>query len=160
MNELKIIANNTTPAKVDFNYKEIEEQLNKVLVKYTGLMFTDETVKNCKKSIADLREGQQSLDDFRKDTKKILTESVTEFENECKELYKKFEKTIDPLKEQTDHFERLRKEENKDLCTCFSDAETKIIDEFFDILRGNRKHGKTAESVLRLEHIKQQINLF
>jgi len=113
MNELKIIANNTTPAKVDFNYKEIEEQLNKVLEKYKGLVFTDETVKDCKKTIADLRKGQKSLDDFRKETKKILTESVTVFENDCKVLYKKFDEVIDPLKEQADHFETLRKEEKK-----------------------------------------------
>jgi len=113
MNELKIIANNTTPAKVDFNYKEIEAQLNKVLEKYKGLVFTDETVKDCKKTIADLRKGQKSLDDFRKDTKKILTESVTVFENDCKVLYKKFDEVIDPLKEQADHFETLRKEEKK-----------------------------------------------
>jgi len=113
MNELKIIANNTTPAKVEFNYKEIEEQLSKVLAKYVGLVFTDETVKDCKKSIADLRKGQKSLDDFRKDTKKILTESVTVFENDCKVLYKKFDEVIDPLKEQADYFETLRKEEKK-----------------------------------------------
>ena len=113
MNELKIIANNTTPAKVDFNYKEIEAQLNKVLEKYKGLVFTDETVKDCKKTIADLRKGQKSLDDFRKDTKKILTESVTVFENDCKVLYKKFDEVIDPLKEQADHFETLRKEEKR-----------------------------------------------
>jgi len=113
MNELKIIANNTTPAKVDFNYKEIEEQLNKVLEKYKGLVFTDETVKDCKKTIADLRKGQKSLDDFRKETKKILTESVTVFENDCKVLYKRFDEVIDPLKEQADHFETLRKEEKR-----------------------------------------------
>jgi len=134
MNQLKIIANNTTPAKVDFNYKEIEEQLSKVLAKYVGLVFTDETVKDCKKSIADLRKGQKSLDDFRKETKKMLTESVTVFENDCKVLYKKFDEVIDPLKEQADHFETLRKEEKKK-------AVEQLIENVIETYKLNEKYG-------------------
>jgi len=134
MNELKIIANNTTPAKVEFNYKEIEAQLNKVLEKYKGLVFTDETVKDCKKTIADLRKGQKSLDDFRKETKKILTESVTVFENDCKVLYSKFTEVIDPLKEQADHFETLRKEEKKK-------AVEQLIEKVIETYKLNEKYG-------------------
>ena len=107
------ITNKITPAKVEFNYQEIEEQLEIVLKKYKGLVFTDETVKDCKKTIAELRKGQKSLDDFRKETKKALTQSVTEFENDCKVLYNKFTEVIDPLKEQADYFEEQRKIEKK-----------------------------------------------
>lgn len=113
MKDLQIITNSFTPAKVDFNYEQISKQLDVLLEKYEGLVFTEVTVGECKKTIAELRKGQRSLDDFRKKTKKKLTESVTEFENDCKKLYKKFDTVIDPLTEQADVFEEQRREEKR-----------------------------------------------
>ena len=113
MNELQIITNSFTPAKVEFNYEQIETQLDAMLRKYDGLIFTEETVTDCKKTIAELRKGQKSLDDFRKETKKRLTESVTEFENQCKKLYGKFDTVIAPLAKQADEFEEARREEKR-----------------------------------------------
>lgn len=113
MKNLQIIANNFTPAKVDFNYEEIANRLDVILDKYKGLIFTEETVADCKKTMAELRKGQKSLDDFRKETKKKLTLSVTDFEDDCKTLYKKFDEVIDPLKQQSDYFETTRRENKK-----------------------------------------------
>ncbi|MGN9164936.1 DUF1351 domain-containing protein [Tissierellaceae bacterium HCP3S3_D8] len=114
MNELQIITNDFQPAKVDFNYEQISNQLDEVLKKYDGLVFTEETVQDCNKTITELRKGKRSLDDFRKKTKKELTKSVTEFENQCKELNKKFDEVIDPLVEQSDFFEEQRRNEKKE----------------------------------------------
>lgn len=113
MKNLQIITNNFTPAKVDFNYQEIAERLDIILDQYKGLEFTEESVSDCKKTMAELRKGQKSLDDFRKETKKKLTLSVTEFENDCKTLYNKFTDVIDPLKVQSDYFETTRRENKK-----------------------------------------------
>ncbi len=113
MKELQIVTNSFTPAKVDFNYDAISKQLDEVLKKYDGLVFTEETVKDCNKTIAELRKGKRAVDDFRKQTKKELTKSVTEFENQCKELNKKFDEVIDPLVEQSDAFEENRREEKR-----------------------------------------------
>ena len=98
------------PAVVNFNYQEISDHLDSVLTKYSGLVFTESTVADCKKTIAELRKGQKSLDEFRKTIKKQLTESVTFFENQCKALYGKFEVVIKPLTEQHDQFEFDRRE--------------------------------------------------
>jgi len=113
MDKLQIITNKIQPAKVEFNYKAIDEQLDVVLRRYKGLVFTEDTATDCKKTIAELRKGQKAVDDFRKKTKKMLTQSVTDFEDDCKYLYKKFDTVIDPLKEQADTFEQQRKEEKK-----------------------------------------------
>lgn len=134
MKDLQIITNKITPAKVEFNYKEIEEQLEIVLQKYKGLVFTDETVKDCKKTIADLRKGQKSLDDFRKETKKKLSEDITAFENDCKILYKKFDEVIDPLKEQADYFEEQRKQWK------FIEV-SKVLEEIKELYELNEKYG-------------------
>jgi len=100
----------TTPAVVKFNYEEMEANLDAVLVKYQGLTFTDSDAAECKKTIAELRKGQKALSDFRIKTKKELTESVTDFEKQCKKLHDKFETVISPLTIQNDQFELDRRE--------------------------------------------------
>ena len=109
MNELKLVSK-TTPAQVNFNYDEIANHLEGVLQKYSGLIFTEDTVADCKKTIAELKKGQKSLSDFRIKTKKELTVSVTEFENQCKKLSAKFDEVINPINEQAEQFEIKRKE--------------------------------------------------
>lgn len=103
----------TTPAVVKFNYEEMEANLDAVLVKYQGLTFTDSDAAECKKTIAELRKGQKALSDFRIKTKKELTESVTDFEKQCKKLHDKFETVISPLTIQNDQFELDRREKKR-----------------------------------------------
>ena len=103
----------TKPAVVSFNYQEITDHLDSVLAKYRGLVFTDSAIVECKKTIAELRKGQKSLDEYRISTKKQLTASVTDFEKECKTLHSKFEEVIRPLSEQQDQFELDRREKKR-----------------------------------------------
>ena len=112
MNDLKLISQ-TTPAVVSFNYAEIDAILNEVLKKYGGLLFTDETVTECKKTIAELKKGKKSLNDFKIKTKKILTEDITKFEDQCKKLSDKFDTVINPISDQADAFEVKRKEDKR-----------------------------------------------
>ncbi|OSA84080.1 hypothetical protein B2H84_03045 [Clostridium botulinum] len=111
MNKLQLKVLENKPAEVNFNYDEISNHLDSVLKKYEGIIVTEETIKDGKKVVADLRKGKKSLDEFRKKTKKELTKSVTEFENQCKELGKKFDEVINPINEQAEQFEIKRKEE-------------------------------------------------
>lgn len=110
MNALQVKTINLTPAVVEFNFEELSAILNENLKKYDGLTFTEKDAAACKKTIAELNKGKKALDTYRKDTKKELTASVTAFENQCKELNKKFDEVINPLKEQYDQFENDRKE--------------------------------------------------
>ena len=134
MDKLQIITNKIQPAKVEFNYKAIDEQLDVVLKRYKGLVFTEDTATDCKKTIAELRKGQKAVDDFRKKTKKMLTQSVTDFEDDCKYLYKKFDTVIYPLKEQADTFEQQRKEEKKQKVS-------NLIEEVKETFSLNEKYG-------------------
>ncbi|EJE7235433.1 DUF1351 domain-containing protein [Clostridium botulinum] len=113
MNKLQLKVLETKPAQINFNYDEISKHLDEVLKKYTGITITEETIKDGKKVIADLRKGKKLLDEFKKKTKKELTKSVTDFENQCKELSKKFDEVINPINEQAEQFEIKRKEEKK-----------------------------------------------
>lgn len=113
-NELQVKTITFEPAKVEFNYDELEAKLNENLKKYEGLTFTDDDAAECKKTIAELNKGKKMVDQYRLKTKKQLTEPVTAFENQCKELNKKFDEVINPLKEQHDAFETKRKEEKRE----------------------------------------------
>jgi hypothetical protein len=110
MNELQVKTINLTPAVVEFNFDELSAILDQQLKKYDGLTFTEKDAAACKKTIAELNKGNKALDTYRKETKKQLTASVTAFEDRCKELNKKFDDVINPLKEQHDQFENARKE--------------------------------------------------
>lgn len=113
MNELAVKTIEFQPAKVEFNYKELETVLDESLKKYSGLTFTEDDATECRKTIAELRKGKRALDQYRLQTKKQLTESVTVFENQCKELNAKFDEVINPLVEQNEAFEVKRKEEKR-----------------------------------------------
>ena len=113
MKELELISK-TTPAVVSFNYAEIDAQLDVTLKKYSGLVFTEATLKECKKTLSELKKGQKSLSDFRIKTKKLLTEDITKFEDQCKLLSTKFNTVISPISEQADQFEVDRRE-NKNI---------------------------------------------
>ncbi len=144
MNELKIITNSFTPAKVDFNYEQVSAYLDKLLEKYNGLVFTEETATECKKTIAELRKGQKSLDEFRKKTKGELTQSVTEFEDQCKKLYSKFDEVINPLTDQADAFEEKRREEKRKKVQ-------KIVDELIKEQSLNEKYA--AQLIIQDEYL-------
>ena len=60
-----------------------------------------------------MRKGKKSVEDFRKETKAKLSESIVEFENECKNLSFKFDNAILPLTQQAQLFEDNRKEEKR-----------------------------------------------
>ncbi|MGH4125631.1 MAG: DUF1351 domain-containing protein [Clostridium sp.] len=107
MKELALVSQ-TTPAVVTFNYTEIDAQLDVTLKKYSGLVFTEDTVKECKKTITELRKGKKSLNDFKIKTKALLTEDITKFEEQCKKLSDKFDTVIDPINIQADAFEVTR----------------------------------------------------
>lgn len=111
MNELTVKTVVLEPAKVDFNFDELSEILDAQLAKYEGLEFTEDQVKECRKTITELNKGKKALNDYRLKTKKELSKEITEFEAKCKNLSNKFDDVINPLKAQADKFEEDRRAE-------------------------------------------------
>ena len=113
-NELAVKTTKLTVPEIEFNYDELAANLEENLKKYEGLTFTETTVADCNKTIAELRKGKKLVDQYRLKTKKQLLAPVEEFENKCKDLNKKFDEVIEPLKAQSDAFEEKRKSEKKE----------------------------------------------
>ena len=152
MKELALVSQ-TTPAVVTFNYDEIDAQLDVTLKKYDGLVFTEETLKECKKTLSELKKGQKSLSDFRIKTKKLLTEDITKFEGQCKKLSDKFDTVIDPISVQADAFEVTRKEDKRIAIQMIIDTlmdERSLEDKYSDqlvIIDGMLNKGPTIKSI-------------
>lgn len=98
---------------VEFNTDEISNYLDNLLTKYDGLVFTDESAKECKSTIAELNKMAKSISTFRIEKKKELLAPVDLFEAQCKQLAAKIENVIEPLKMQADAFEERRKQEKR-----------------------------------------------
>ena len=118
--ELKTIKKiNLIPAYIETNIEEVSKSLDLILEKYRGLIFTEESVKDCKATLAELRKGKSGIDSFRKEIKKELTKNVTEFEGQVKELLKKVDEVIEPIELQYNKFEEDRKNEQRERVQIF-----------------------------------------
>lgn len=113
MNELQITTLKLEPAVVEFNKGQVIKELNAILSKYESIVFTEENTTEIRKTLAELRKGRTTADTYRKDIKKELTEPVTEFEDEMKEITALFDGVINPLNDQLQEYEERRKEEKR-----------------------------------------------
>ncbi|MFL8968921.1 DUF1351 domain-containing protein, partial [Helcococcus kunzii] len=118
--ELKTIEKlNLIPAKIETNIQEVAKSLDLVLEKYQDLVFTEDNEKECKSTIAELNKGKKKLNDFKIQIKKEASKDIARFEEEIKELSKKFDNVIDPIKSQYDKFEEDRKNEKTERIQIF-----------------------------------------
>src|SRR5699024_10112365 len=74
------------------------------------LTFTESETPEIRKTLAELRKGAKAVDRYRIDTKKELSEPITEFEKKCKEIVKKFDERIGSRDEQLKDYEKQWKE--------------------------------------------------
>lgn len=129
--ELKVLE--VKQPEVLFNEQEIGNYLAGVLEKYDGLVFTDDTVKDCKATVTELNKMIKSVDAFRLKYKKELSEPITEFEKKCKTLIAQIEDVQEPLKLQAENFEIKRRADRKAEVECF-------ISEVLDVVKLEPKY--------------------
>lgn len=108
MNYLEVKVLEVSPAVVKFNFEEMSAYAKQLAEDYKGLTFDEETVKEGKKTVAELKKIQKSVNDFKIKTKKKLTESVTLFETQCKDIIAEFDEPIDFISTQLVEFETER----------------------------------------------------
>lgn len=112
MNELsvKVIQQ---PGVITSNFEEIKKAAQKKADSYKGIIVTEDTVKDSKVDIAELRSYQKDIETARKDYKKKFMEPYDLFEKQCKEVVGILEDVIVPMDKQVKEFELKQKEEKK-----------------------------------------------
>ena len=98
---------------VEFNKEELKVFLEQQLERYKNLVVTAETEKDCKKAKTELGKLETSIETFRKETKKQLSEPITQFEKDCKELVALIQEVKKPIDTQLKEIEEQRKAEKE-----------------------------------------------
>jgi hypothetical protein len=112
MEELQIKVSKTL-GTIETNFSEIEKNLKVTLEGYKGIVVTEDTLKESKKDVAELRKLRTSIDDEKKAIKKAWIQPYTEFENKCKELMALVDEPIAEINNQVAKFESKQIEEKK-----------------------------------------------
>ena len=111
---------------IEFNFEELKSRLVDEMKYYKGLIFSEDTKKEAKETVADLRKLKKDIRDKRIEVKKSFMHPYDEFEAQVKELDKLIDEPIAFINEQVEEFERKRVEERKKL---ISEIYTGIIAE-------------------------------
>lgn len=99
---------------IEFNYEELKTQVGNALAKYSNLVFTPETAKDGKKTLADLRRFRTAIEDKRKDVKAKCLEPYNEFESKVKEIVALVDKPIAAIDVQLKTYEAEAKKAKMD----------------------------------------------
>lgn len=99
---------NAAPAKIDFNYEEVNAALVKYLEKYQSAVVTTETLADDKKLVSELNAEAKNINDLRIAQKKKLSEPISEFEEKMKALHGKYKEVSSDINEQVKAHEQVR----------------------------------------------------
>ncbi|MBU2704181.1 hypothetical protein Ga0466249_005335, partial [Sporomusaceae bacterium BoRhaA] len=91
-----------------WNFSDIKANLSGYISKYTGLVVTEDNLKDMEAAQKEIAGVRTKIDGFRKTVKKKLEEPYKQFESEIKELQALIEQAEKPLKEQIDKYEEAR----------------------------------------------------
>ena len=106
--ELIIKSNN---GAIEENFEEAKAYLAEQLNAYKGVVFTEDTKKDAKDTIAQLRKDKKALQDRIKDVKKEYMRPFDEFVAKANELAIMYDEPINYINEQVNAFEEKRKAE-------------------------------------------------
>lgn len=98
---------------ITVNFDEIKEQLAAGMEEYRGMVFTEDSKADAKKTVASLRKLKKAISDRRIEVKKNFMQPYTEFEMKVKELDKLIDEPINFINGQVEEFERKRVAERK-----------------------------------------------
>lgn len=100
---------------IDANFDSIKAALAAGLDTYKKMVFTEDSKKDAKDTVAYLRKFNKALDDKRKEVKKAYMAPCDDFEAKVNELKKQVDEPIKFINEQIEEFERKRVEEKRAL---------------------------------------------
>lgn len=101
------------PRQIDSNIADVRKWLESSLSTYSGMVVSEDAIREAKDTLASIRKVKKALSDQRISTKKQFLEPFTVWENEVKELEGLCDKTAEGIDKQLKVFEDQRKEAKK-----------------------------------------------
>lgn len=118
MNELKINEETSVTFQANKivinNYETLQEKVRAASDKFANLVVSEETIKEAKKSRAELNKLKTAIDDKRKAVKKAYTENVRIFENQMNALKDEIIPVIDSIDSKTKELDKIQRQEKAD----------------------------------------------
>lgn len=112
MDEISVIVNQD-PGRISWNFEEVKAFLAAEMDKYTGLVYTDETIKTAKADVASLRALAKQIEDRRKEVKAKCLEPYAVIEEQAKVLTGLIDGPINQINRQVQDYEERRKKKVK-----------------------------------------------
>lgn len=104
----KVIQLNATPARIEFDFEGAKNWLDAELERYENVVVTIDSVRDDKKLAQEIRSKARDISRARIDTKKALSEPISEFEDKMKQLENSCTELADNIAEQVRSFEQVR----------------------------------------------------
>lgn len=104
---------------LDWNFEELNRQLDIQLAKYDGLAFTDDEMKEAKATRANLNKVAKAINDRKIEIKKQFCEPYERFADQAKVLTDKIRNVSGKIDDQVKTFEAKQKEEKRKRITDF-----------------------------------------
>lgn len=101
------------PGVITNNFPEIRDAMRADLEQYRGIEFTEESAKEAKKLLAQLRKYPNEIDSRRRQSKKDWMTPFTKFEDEVKKFVEEMNEVIVPIEAQVAKFEQKRIEQKR-----------------------------------------------
>ena len=103
-----------TKNEINDNFDEVKNNLQAQLSTYKGIAFTEDTKKDAKETVANLRKDKKALQDKVKAVKSEYMKPFEEFNSKAMELIGLYDEPINYINEQVTAFEEKRKEEKRE----------------------------------------------
>lgn len=98
---------------IQVNFEEMKKALADTMEQYSGIIVTEDSLSACRAEQKKLASIRTKIDNYRKEKKKEMSEPITEFENQCKELMSLVIDAENPIKEGIKKFDDKRREEKR-----------------------------------------------
>ena len=112
---------------VKFNKEEIKAEISKRMQYYSNITVTEESMKDSKKDLAELRKFRDSFEIKRKELKKKFLKPYEEFEKEYKEIIELIDQPLNLISIQLEKLEIEQKQVKKDKIKKYYEKEAKDI---------------------------------
>lgn len=133
---------------VKFNKEEIKAEISKRMQYYSNITVTEESMKDSKQDLAELRKFKDSFEIKRKELKKKFLKPYEDFEKEYKEIINLIDQPLNLISIQLEKLEVEQKQVKKDKIKRYYEKEAKEILELvtFEKIFKEKWLNKTASS--------------
>lgn len=128
MNELLVTVKQEV-GTIQWNFQELKSALEVEMERYSGMVYTDDTIGDAKSDRATLNKLKESVEERRKDIKKKCLEPYSVIESQAKELIELIEKPIGTIDQKVKEYEKRRKEAARTVIISYWNLKADVLPE-------------------------------